>query len=229
MDKTRRYYSNRLEAEVRTIQGYVTRNKATIRRFREQGDATISQRIDSLKEKIEEQENEIKEKTLEANEIRAGLRDAEIISKTKTTQKETKSKHNETMRLKKEKTLENTKRKEISESYYQAQLQSNRNERQLDRDMKYHYRRFEKICSGIPSYIERNLNDMPHNKGYIWRGIWLFGKKKAEYNRPQLMFERKTKTLLLIHEYDRYEMRLYEKHGKNKRVLVKTTPRKQIV
>jgi hypothetical protein len=229
MDKDRRYYASKLEGEVHILQGYVNQNKATVQRFRaEGGNETISERVKKLKLKIAEQEAEIEEKLQEAREIRAGLRDAEITAKTQQTQKDTISRHNETMRIKKEKAADKARRRAESEKYYQAQIQSNRDHRQLQRDVRYHYRRFQKICDSIPSYIERNLSDMPHNKGYIWRGVWLFGKKKAEKNKPQVMFERKNKDLLLIHECDEYETRLYEKRGKNRKVLVERKRRRKI-
>jgi hypothetical protein len=54
----------------------------------------------------------------------------------------------------------------------------------------------------LPEYIQANLQKMPNNKGYIWKGIWYFGHQPAERNNDLVvMFERPLgMTDTLVHE-----------------------------
>jgi len=60
-------------------------------------------------------------------------------------------------------------------------------------DKKKYGRYYNKFCDNVgklPKNIENNLTNMPNNKGYIYRGIYFFGKNLPEENEPVIMFEK---------------------------------------
>lgn len=97
-------------------------------------------------------------------------------------------------------------------------------EKQLDRDIRYHYGNYCRINDSLPEYMRNNLAEMPNNKGYIWRNCWFFGLLDEEPGQPMVLFEKKHQ-VMRIHEYDRFEYRLFEKVGKEKRNLIFKRPR----
>src|SRR5277367_2377908 len=66
------------------------------------------------------------------------------------------------------------------------------------------YKRFQNTCTKIPDYIKVNLKNMPNNKGYIFRGIWLFGDLPTEKKRTDIvLFENICRNNLKIHEINK--------------------------
>ena len=61
---------------------------------------------------------------------------------------------------------------------------------------------------------------MPNNKGYIWRGCWLFGELQSERGQPIILFEKNRQTMY-IHEYKTNEYKLFIKEGRNQKYLAK--------
>jgi len=228
MEDRRRYYSNKLDEEVRQLEIYKQRHEATIVRFKnlENGGSNVRKKITSLKEEIDNYEKNIESKTQEAVEIRAGQRDSELRERVNVEKNSHKTKKREAEHKKHEQQQESQKQKDISEQYYQNTRSEIYNHRKKGWDMKREYKWFTKTCSYIPDYLEAKLAIMPNNRGYIWRNIWLMGHKAPERGQPIIMLERKNKDLLYIHEHDEYESRVYEKRGKNKKVLIKRTPRR---
>jgi hypothetical protein len=103
----------------------------------------------------------------------------------------------------------------------------NRQNNKLNKDITYHYKRFCKVTQELPDYIKKNLDEMPNNKGYIWRDCWFMGKKNPERNQPHIMFEKMKGGILHIHEYTEREYKLYEKVGKQSRKLLSSKLRKK--
>ena len=60
--------------------------------------------------------------------------------------------------------------------------EDSRNYKQNERDINYELRYFYKVTDSIPDYIEKNLSEMPNNKGYIWRGMFIYGHLPPENN-----------------------------------------------
>lgn len=92
------------------------------------------------------------------------------------------------------------------------------------------YRQYLNRVDSLPEYILNNLSTMPNNKGYIWRGMSCYGKLPAERGQPYILFEKIRGGILRIHEYSTapanvrwsYIYKVYEKKGKDKRILIKT-------
>jgi hypothetical protein len=89
------------------------------------------------------------------------------------------------------------------------------------------YAYFEKICASIPDYMLKNLETMPSNKGYTWRGCWCFGDNPPEKGEPTLVFEKiKSDDLMIIHEMTESHYNIYHKYGKDKKQLISSIPKK---
>lgn len=110
--------------------------------------------------------------------------------------------------------------KETEEKFIKERKQGKANENEMDRGLKYFYN----VSDSIPDYMTAKLKNMPNNKGYIWRGVHLYGYKDAEKNQPISMFEKKG-ALLIIHEWTPNEYRVYEKMGEAAKVIKSCTLR----
>ena len=102
-------------------------------------------------------------------------------------------------------------------------MDASRNYKQKERDVKYAYKYYNKVVDTLPSYIKNNLTDIPNNKGYIWRGVHFYGELPEE-SGPRVMFEKQRGGLLIIHEYNHNEYRIYEKEGRNRKKLIHKSP-----
>lgn len=226
MQSYRRNCVNEAEAEIKQVESCISRNKATIERFKR--DLALVEKVEQLREKIERDEFHVEQLAQRIQDIQKGLLDDEIMDEINATtdrirqQEELKSQAREG-RIQ----LKSDKQKKLDQ-YYKEQKQSDREQRLLQKDYRYSYNYFEKICSTVPDYIHEKLNKMPSNRGYLWRGVWLLGKQRPDpaMNGIVVLTERKNKDLLLIYEYDKHETRVYEKHGMDKKLLKKTIPRR---
>ena len=87
------------------------------------------------------------------------------------------------------------------------------------REYKYEYKNYLKIMNSIPDYMDAKLRNMPNNKGYIWRGMRVFGQKKDEGNEI-ILFEKMKGNVTRIHEYKNGRYSIYDKAGTDRKVLV---------
>jgi hypothetical protein len=86
------------------------------------------------------------------------------------------------------------------------------------------------MCESIPEYITKKLLNMPENKGYIWKGMWCFGKLPPCHGEPLIMFEKLYNSdILRIHEIDDEYNCIYEKKGKDKKYLISKEPRSDAI
>lgn len=168
-----------------------------------------SEKILQLKEKIEKLNN--------------GELDDEIVREvSKNTQKVSKE-----LEDKKKKDL--VSKKEISENHILTQKvwKEVKNEdyiyKQKTYDMQKGYERFKSI--DIPEYMREKLDNMPSNKGYIFRCVWFFGALPLEGNKyPLVMFEKQGEARITHEIYEDVHY-VYSKNGDQRRRLVDTINR----
>lgn len=228
--ENRRYYATQIEVEIKQLEVYKKRSISTIERLKNlERSEPILNKIKSLKQLVEKYTEDIEQKNREASDIRSGKKDAEIERLSKESQQEHIQQRKEFHKKKKERKEEKQEKKEKFDKRSKKIYKGYREERYLERSSKKEYEKFVRKCSSIPDYLLRKLKNMPNNKGYIFRGIWLFGERQEEYGQPTIMFDRKNKDLLVIHEYDTDYYKRYEKRGKNRQVLVHKSKRKQLI
>ncbi len=73
-----------------------------------------------------------------------------------------------------------------------------------------------------PYHLRKKLENMPHNKGYIFNGAVYFGTADADQykydpNDEYLLFQLLNKTTMHITKYNSKEWRVYEKNLVNRK------------
>jgi hypothetical protein len=217
---------NIILSRIREIENYIKRNKDTISRFKNQTNQSSFEikQIEKITMANINYQKEIDELNKKIQDIITGKMNQElgniiIESKQKLL------KENEKQRIKninKENKNESDK-KLITKSF---KINGNKNDEYY---LNKEYERFIKICDSIPEYIERNLKEMPVNKGYIWKGLWCPGKLPADNTKQIIMFEKLYNGVLRIHEIDDEYKRIYEKKGKDKKNLIYEEPRSEFI
>lgn len=88
---------------------------------------------------------------------------------------------------------------------------SNMSHEKREKVYEREFRVYQRACKTIPDFILKALDRMPPHKGYIWNGIWLFGKRlkgrysRAPFNRVTIMYEKSRKdNTWRTHRYGRY-------------------------
>lgn len=77
------------------------------------------------------------------------------------------------------------------EAYNKKEYSEMRNERYMAKVYAREYERYLDVVDSLPDHIARNLDTMPNNKGYKWRGVTFFGKLPAEPNGAVLVFDKR--------------------------------------
>jgi hypothetical protein len=219
---------NRLYKEVSTLETYTILDDATIGRLRNQsGNVEYNtNKIEKLRTLNKERADQVMELKHRLTSLLCGRLDEELAINTKNAMVEIEKKTQETKRKKLENKAEENVRMKKSKDYYNMSRQYTREVRFNKRDADRAYKHFIRASDSIPDYILRNLRTMPSNKGYIWKNVCCYGERKAERNRPSVLFEKQRGGVLLIHEWTPSTYYLYSKTGKDRKVLVSQKPRK---
>jgi len=225
VEESRKFYLRRAEIKIQTNLKNITHNESTIISIKSSlySSEYISNQILKCNNKISELTIENIDLQKEIIDIHNGLYDDEIQKSKKQSNDESKEKF-ENKKLNKE-----NKQKEKKERIIQKAInKKNRKfdtpqEWEMDKALKYFY----SVCDTIPENISSKLAIMPNNKGYIWRGVYLYGTQPSENNDQTVLFERKgAKTL--IHEWSKTRYNIYEKIGQNPKNQISSTIRRII-
>lgn len=228
MEVQRRARKNKIINNIRDAETTLKRSEETIKRIKnsQMGEEYVKAQIIKLKLVIVDKKELLKNLNDELYNVLSGSLDDEIVEEQKKVQK-TMENHQKRLKIKKEeKKVENDGKKEISKEYWKGIITASKSHRQKEKDVQYGYKYFNKVIDTLPSYMTKNLADMPNNKGYIWRGIHFYGDL-PEQSGPRVMFEKQRGGILVIHEYTDSEYKRYEKDGKNNKKLVHKAPRKK--
>jgi hypothetical protein len=129
--------------------------------------------------------------------------------------------------IKKNKKIEIIRKKELNkqklQEYYNKEKKNNRQNRISEKEMYRSYNYYIKCVDSIPSYIDKKLQNMPNNKGYIWRGVHCYGYNKSEINKPRLMFEKKN-NIHITHEKYNNRYKIWHKDSNNRKKLYYVQP-----
>jgi len=165
----RKHYNKTIQSEIRQLE-----------RFRDQASKRSSrENIQRFDEKIRLLQKELEEETTTRYEA--------FYEEQQTLIKMQKKNHEKSIEL----GMNDSNREAIS-ALYKKENQVRREDRYLQHLAR---REWDWLCnqdSKVPDYMRENLAKMPCNKGYIWKGIWYFGKQ-VEDPRDRgviIMFER---------------------------------------
>lgn len=226
----RKNEKNRLSNENEELQVYIENIENGITRLKNIAAS------DYTKHQIEKEENNLTEKRelLAQNitryeQVDAGLLDDEIKFENNLVTDEIEKKKNISAEKHRITKIRKEEDKKISRDYYSKQKSDDRNERSKQREYTRAYNHFVKADNTMPDYMKRNLKSMPNNKGYVWKSIMYFGRKKKEKgSRCISLHERQKGNINAIIEWDKTSYRILHKI-KNTQKLITSMSRKQKV
>lgn len=229
MEVNRRQLRNQLYIDKKSIESCLIRDENTIKQLKH-SDLNIefcTVKIQKIKEDKIIKTEKLEILTREISELEYGLLDLRITEKIIQDKNESDVRNKKAMNTKILKQEEKSRKKEISDDYWNKIKENNQIQSQNKRDIRYAHKLYNKAIDTLPEYMSKNLQEMPNNKGYIWRGCQFYGKLKEQTNQPVLLFEKTGKNILLIHEITPSVHKIFKKEGKDRKILNSTTIRKQ--
>jgi hypothetical protein len=230
MEVRRRLKKNKIINDKRDTEIIIKRNQDTIKRIRssQMGEEYIKKQMIILKKSIQDKTELLDKLNTDFINVDIGLLDSEIDEEYKNTLDKANSVRQTKEKVDIIKKEEKKEKKKISNDYWQGIITASRSHKQIERDVNYSQKHYGKVIDSLPSYIQTNLDDMPNNKGYIWRGVHFYGRLPAQQG-PSIMFEKHKGGILVIHEHTEKEYKRYEKQGKNRKELVHKSTRRKII
>lgn len=203
---------NNLHSKLVEISGYLKTAQSTLKRYK---NTENTSKIAELESKIEKYNIDIDEMEKKIEMISAGKLDSILLDECEKNAKIIREKNNDKKLRKEAIEKQNTERKKQSIDFYNKNKTYKGKQKFCD---DYYFR----LCSSIPSYLTDKLNKMPNNKGYLFRGLHLYGKLPEDNSYKTTLFETKNK-IQYIHEWnkDTNMYSLYEKKHRAKNVLIK--------
>ena len=221
-------YKNKLRGEIRDQRSYLSQNEATVARIRASESGTsylpmlekalakitlLDANITVLSEKLERAEkNDFSEMLQE--KTTAQTKALEVLDN-----------EQKLRRSKSKKMALAANRKEIT---YQHGRKSRRTDRWDKKKFKIYLAKVGAAQQTLPSYMQENLVTMPNNKGYVWRGVYFFGKQLPEKNEPTIIFER-SRGCMFIHKWWSNKWEKSKKQGQTTRVVDQGIRKKKFV
>jgi hypothetical protein len=219
---------NTITNDIKYIDSIIKKAEDTINRMKNQVQTnfTMSQIIKISDKNIERKKlrDSLTDRLRLLNE---GLLDDELKANMKQKMNEAKAKAILKENRKKTLAADKAEKNKVSKAYYQAHRNEARQNRYLKKNMSRSYKHFSRACNSIPDYMIRNLSEMPNNKGYFWKSVACYGDLPAEPGKPTVLFDRRRGGIMIIHEWTTDEYKVYEKQGKENKVLVSTQKRKK--
>jgi len=221
MESLRIAEKNKIHDRLKQIDIYIKRNKTTLNAT----SATDKLFIEKINKKNQDYANEIEVLNKRLVGLSNGSLDFELSSVLNTNTEIMKKNIEKTNQKNQMKREEKVKEKETIDNFYKAGRDYSRpSVRNLEKETN----KFFYFCESVPDYIRRNLEEMPSNKGYIWKGVWCFGRLKQEKGKPVIMFEKCRDGIMKIYEIDEHTRNIYEKKGKDRKILISSEPRNKL-
>ena len=208
---------NIVRNDIKQIESNIKRNKETIDRLKSQEKSEFNiKQIEKIKINLKDNEQKLLLLESRIQDISIGKLDNELTHKINSTNNNLLEKQQ--IAETKNKLKQETKKKE-QKINLDIEYKNRKREGVNDYTIRKETDKFIRDCETIPDYIMQNLDEMPNNKGYIWKGIMCFGKRSSESD-TLIMFEKCKGGILKIYETTRTTSTLYEKIGKNQKQLV---------
>lgn len=219
MDKKRRILHNETVIEIKRLKNLNTNDNNTINRFKHKvGDVEYNkQQVNKLNTRILERLDKIKELETKLDDIDKGKLDTIINDTYETNLNDIKIKSQQKT-IKKQANKEQKQRdKDLYEAKRKSEYNSNKSFYKNEREMQQTYRYYQKTCQYIPQHIKDKLKNRPNNKGFIWRGIYMYGYKGPSGNPDNVSLLEKQGKDLYIHEFFPNRYKVWKKTENNRR------------
>ena len=221
MDIKRKEHIQNINQRILLLEKAIEADDIMLDNLKEQGATSfVLAQVNKITGRNENRREEIETLTQRSKDISSGLLDEEIMREMSDAKKKIVT-DNELMVAKKNWLREQQKiASDKSKRFYQKTASADRENRFREKDMQRAYMQYLNIVDTIPDYISKNLDEMPNNKGYIWRGIQCYGKQAEGGNsNSTILFEKQKGGLLIIHDRTATEYKIFHKKGKDKKVL----------
>ncbi len=211
---------NKTTILMKDTENNIKRSKETITRYLAMPKTEfIIEKIKTLKKLIDEKEKYVIELRSRLNKIESGELDSELFSIYDENKKNVEKKSIEKNKKKQLIIDDKNRDKEFLQKYYDEENKSKRHEKYSEKEMNRTYEYYLKISDSVPSYIVKNLEKMPNNRGYIWKGIHCYGELKEDHPRDVILFEKLRDNVTKIHEWNETEYLIYTKDRHKKDIL----------
>jgi hypothetical protein len=221
---------NNINTKIKSLNVFIERNKATISRLLAQNKVSEfdKKQVETRKEANIKYLKEIEDLNDRLDKLSKGLLDSEFKAEKCILQEKVDRENDKVAKKTKDKNDKKIAEKVFIDKSYSLNSKDN-SAKYLEND----YKKFCRLSNKVPSYILRNLKEMPSNKGYIItdknnNDIWCFGELEAEKNKPIIMFKKLKDDILQIHEIDSKYISIFEKKGRDSKVLKSKQLRKEI-
>jgi hypothetical protein len=225
-DKIRLQEKLRINEEVRISTIYNDADRATLLKLRGMNsmDIYVQTQMKKVTEALDTRVKKLTELEDRIDKLEKGELDDELINSMKETAREIKEKGDLTITRKKEEKTVDVEVAKKSKDFYQQERQAER----INKESYYKgaLKHFSKSCDSIPEYMTRELNKMPSNQGYVWRGVYCFGSRnptsKVDYKVTENQKGKK-----IITYWNKTHITVFEKIGpKGKETLISSVVRK---
>lgn len=227
MEKRRRFWKQQTKIKIAEAENILNRSMDTIKNIKQStyNKEYIEKKIEDLNNLIQEKKVLLEQLQNDYENVDMGIFD-DIINAEYKEQEINKNKTDKKQKFRGIKDTNNVSF--IKQDYIQSDESK---EKMYDNSYKY----YNSVVNSIPDYIKNNLKDMPNNKGYIFRGMWIYGELPDIKGEPIVLFE-KNREKMVIHEfsYNNKGFRWYKKFEKypqdkrNKLILSEYKPIKNI-
>ena len=225
MDIQRQEQSNKLNLRNRDLNKCIEVEENMLESLIIQGDSPyVRAQMEKITTKNNDRKQELELNMTKLNDIISGKADELIIQENKEAREEMEIKTKISAQRKKDIQEKKEDGKKVSQAYYQNTRSSDRQYKNINREISRSYYHFGKACSTIPDYMLRNLSDMPANKGYYWKNVACFGTRARQSNTITI-FDKRKGGLLVIHEWTPKIYTVYHKKGRDRKILVSSTIR----
>lgn len=219
MNHLRLYKKNILFTKIRELERNIKYHENNIQNIQQSPfpDSYKLSQITFSTDSINQYKEEKEKINREITEIEEGNQDDTIQIDIKKTEDKIQAKHNKTVDKKKNETIKKKEGEKRMLDVRQEERKEDKKGYRLKKEIDYEFKKYYYLCESIPNYITNNLETMPNNKGYIYRGLYLYGKQDKDNNDTITLFEKPNKDVLLIHEWRGNTFTKYEKvYSKNK-------------
>lgn len=209
MNNLRIREKNIIHIEIKKLHGFIVHAERNISASL---DETI---IEKLKTGINEKNERISLLEKRLKDVDNGKLDDELEKSMSVNLDEINRKHTNTQ-SQKSKIAEQTKLREVKAKESAEGISSaQRNEKFAEKNYKYTLKYFDKTCDLIPDYLLKELSEKPNNRGFVWRGVQLYGQKPPVDDPTEFeLIERVSKEQINIHIWNKFVYEIYsKKHG----------------
>ena len=224
---TRAKEQNKVKEEIFFLEKNIKIHENSLNRIKQnkEDDFTKTQ-IQKLNEQILDKKKQITEKENYLIKLDSGELDELLKLKIKESTKISDEKRKITNEKKKEEQEYNKQQAKISKDYYKKQLSSDK----LNKDWYYNsaYKHYKKTDENLPDYLIQKLSQMPYNKGYVFKGVYYFGRKEEPCSSYDFSFNENFHGKRYNHVWDKNCIYKYELNNNKKPILIEKKNKKNI-